>query len=150
MMTGHVEEAGSSAQGRRGREPAQKQRRETRGWRSDSRGWGPGCGADKLAEEWLELKFYPTVIPTGIWGPLVWRRPRMWQRLHTGTRENRDPQTIGLVREVNGGGREAKEGVEGRMVETGVGGLRSGGWMWGAEGGRQNGTENQNSLSKHS
>lgn len=47
----------------------------------------------------------------------------MWQELTQGTRENQGPSNyIGLVREVNGGGREAKEeGVEGRMVETGVG-----------------------------
>lgn len=47
MMTGHVEEAGSSAQGET-REPAQEQRRELRGWRKDSRGWGPGWGADRI------------------------------------------------------------------------------------------------------
>lgn len=60
--------------------------------------------------------------------------------------ENRDPQTIGLVREVNGGGREAKEeSVEGRMVETGVGGSDQEAGC-GEQRGRQNGTENQNSL----
>lgn len=60
--------------------------------------------------------------------------------------ENRDLQTIGLVREENGGGREAKEeSVEGRMVETGVGGSDQEAGC-GEQRGRQNGTENQNSL----
>ena len=74
----------------------------------------------------------------------------MWQRDSTqGTRgENRDLQTIGLVREENGGGREAQEEtVEGRMVETGVGGSDQEAGC-GEQRGRQNGTENQ-SL-KHS
>ena len=69
----------------------------------------------------------------------------MWQRDSTqGTRgENRDLQTIGLVREENGGGREAQEEtVEGRMVETGVGGSDQEAGC-GEQRGRQNGTENQ-------
>lgn len=45
--------------------------------------------------------------------------------------ENRDLQTIGLVREENGGGREAKEESVGwwRLAL----GAHSGGWMWGTE-----------------
>ena len=60
--------------------------------------------------------------------------------------ENRDLQIMGLVREENGGGREAKEeSVEGRMVETGVGGSDQEAGC-GEQRGRQNGTENQKSL----
>ena len=60
--------------------------------------------------------------------------------------EIRHLQTIGLVREENGGGREAKEeSVEGRMVETGVGGSDQEAGC-GEQRGRQNGMENQKSL----
>ena len=63
--------------------------------------------------------------------------------------ENRDLQTIGLVRAENGGGREAKEeSVEGRMVETGVGGSDQEAGC-GEQRGRQNGMENQKSLKAH-
>lgn len=61
MMTGHVEEAGSSAQGET-REPAQKQRREPRGWRKDSRGWGPGWGADRIGRGVAGTKVVSTVL----------------------------------------------------------------------------------------
>ena len=61
MMTGHVEEAGSSAQGET-REPAQEQRRELRGWRKDSRGWGPGWGADRIGRGVAGTKVVSTVL----------------------------------------------------------------------------------------
>ena len=42
----------------------------------------------------------------------------MWQRLHTRNQGAKTGTVLGLVREENGGGREAKEeSVEGRMVE---------------------------------
>ena len=61
MMTGHVEEAGSSAQGET-REPAQEQRRELRGWRKDSRGWGPGWGADRIGRGVAGTKVVSAVL----------------------------------------------------------------------------------------
>ena len=70
----------------------------------------------------------------------------MWQRLHTRNQGAKTGTVLGLVREENGGGREAKEeSVEGRMVETGVGGSDQEAGC-GEQRGRQNGTENQKSL----
>lgn len=70
----------------------------------------------------------------------------MWQR--ESTQGTRDLQTICVVREENGGSREAQgETARGRMVER---------WRWGlmmsrvdlgnSRGGRQNGMDNQKSL----
>ena len=70
----------------------------------------------------------------------------MWQRLHTRNQGAKTGTVLGLVREENGGGREAKEeSVEGRMVETGVGGSDQEAGC-GEQRGRQNGMENQKSL----
>ena len=70
----------------------------------------------------------------------------MWQRLQTRNQGAKTGTVLGLVREENGGGREAKEeSVEGRMVETGVGGSDQEAGC-GEQRGRQNGTENQKSL----
>ena len=69
----------------------------------------------------------------------------MTQRLHIRSQaKNRDLQTIGLVREENGGGAE-EERVEGSMVETGVGGSDQEAGC-GEQRGRQDGMENQKSL----
>ena len=144
MMTGGMEETGSSAQGDKG--AAQKQRREPRGLEEGLRGMGSRVGSrQNWQRSGWELEWHQQCF-CYLQGTSKWRRrPRMWQRDSTqGTRgENRDLQTIGLVREENGGGREAQEEtVEGRMVETGVGGSDQEAGC-GEQRGRQNGTENQ-------
>lgn len=58
-MTGHVEEAGSSAQGET-REPAQNSAGSLfgAGGAGSERDGVPGGEQIELTEEWLELKFY--------------------------------------------------------------------------------------------
>ena len=131
MMTGGMEETGSSAQGDKG--AAQKQRREPRGLEEGLKGMGSRVGSrQNWQRSGWELEWHQQCF-CYLQGTSKWRRkPRMWQRDSTqGTRgEKQGPSNHRSSQRRKWG----RQGGTGRDSGDWGWGLRSGGWMWGTEG----------------